>query len=156
MKFVEIDFMSAMQMLEDGEIKSLYFWIGESVQAVKHYKSDYALLKTTRYFKKIDAQLTDDAKGWIQLKYQISKESYDYFRGIEQARWCKLKDALLLQVSELNGKHVIFHVTEVSQEGNTFMMDADIKASFKTEAEAQMRIRNMKRDVEMKIGVRPL
>lgn len=53
MSFIEIDFMSAMRMLEEGEIENLYFWIGGSMQPTKNYKSDYSSLKDTQYFKRI-------------------------------------------------------------------------------------------------------
>lgn len=55
MSFVEIEFMQAMQMLEDGDIENLYYWIGGSLQPTKNYKSDFDNLKERRYFKKLGA-----------------------------------------------------------------------------------------------------
>ena len=95
-------------------------------------------------------------RGVDEMKYQISKESYEYFKAIEKKRKVKLKNVLLLQVAELEGKYVIFHVTEAFQEEGIQCMTADIKNTFNTNAEARMYVRNMKRDFELKTGIRPI
>lgn len=56
MQFVEIDFMSAMKMLDEGEIESLYFWSSGSVRPVKDFEVPFDSLKGRRYLRKIEAK----------------------------------------------------------------------------------------------------
>lgn len=75
---------------------------------------------------------------------QISKESYDYLRNIEKQNRKRLDKALLLQIAELHGKYVIYHVTKVRKEDEIYIMTAETKGEFNTHAEAKMSMRGLK------------
>lgn len=86
--------------------------------------------------------------------YQISKESYLYFKDIEMKSWKPLSKVLLLQVSELNGKYVIFHVISVHEEDGVYIMMAEEKATFNAHAEAKMSIRALKVQIQNELGIK--
>jgi len=93
-------------------------------------------------------------KESLMKDYQISKESYQYFKDIEKKNWKPLSKALLLQVSELNGKYVVFHVISVREEDGVYIMTAEEKATFNTHAEAKMSIRALKVQIQNELGIK--
>lgn len=54
--FVEIPFMAAMQAIEDGNIKNVYFMSGKDLFPIADYKTNYAGLKTTKYFMRKESE----------------------------------------------------------------------------------------------------
>lgn len=80
---------------------------------------------------------------------QISYEAYQSIRKYEIQTKRPIGTSVLFQIGELNGEWHVFRVTKIEvDEHERYLMTGEIVATFRTHAEAKLKIRSLRHAAE--------